>query len=347
MPVQEVSGTYNAKEPISASNPLPVMAVADGAYTNYEDVSQANPQPVAIIADSGAYTRYEDYSDTNAFPVKFIEGQSYDSRFDVSETNPWPVVVVSGGAEAYTIGAVHFDGATELVNASLATASDNGSFSMSFWAKYQTGATGALWCNDAAGASSLQSISGDYWITRFFDAISSVRLDFGAPLADLYSWNHYLVSIETNLANGNKRFKIYITDVVGTALGGETTPYADISDPANELITLFDNLSFYLGSDGFGTFITADVADVWIAPNVSLLDVGGDIPEATRRKFIDAEGKPVDLGANGELPTGAAPPIFFHRDSAAAALTFANNLGIGGSFTTTGTLTNAATSPSD
>lgn len=112
LPVQEVAGTYNAKEHISASNPLPVMEV-EGAYSDYESVSESNPQPVAIIADSGAYSRYEDYSDTNAFPVKFITGQSYDPRLDVSETNPWPVVVVSGG------GGSDYEGPLDLVGSAV------------------------------------------------------------------------------------------------------------------------------------------------------------------------------------------------------------------------------------
>jgi hypothetical protein len=79
------------------------------------------------------------------------------------------------------------------------------------------------------------------------------------------------------------------------------------------------------------------MADLWIAPGISLLDGSGDIPLATRRKFIDALGKPVFLGANGELATGTAPAVFLSGD----ASTFATNLGTGGAFATTGTLTDA------
>jgi hypothetical protein len=46
--------------------------------------------------------------------------------------------------------------------------------------------------------------------------------------------------------------------------------------------------------------------NLWIYPGV-FLDL---TVVANRRKFISAGGHPVDLGANGELPTGSSPPIF-------------------------------------
>lgn len=58
--------------------------------------------------------------------------------------------------------------------------------------------------------------------------------------------------------------------------------------------------------------------------------------EANRRKFIDAEGKPVDLGADGSLPTGSQPEIFAPDGN------IGNNLGSGGNATVTGTPTEIA-----
>ena len=66
-----------------------------------------------------------------------------------------------------------------------------------------------------------------------------------------------------------------------------------------------------------------------------------------RRKFISATGKPVSLGATGSLPTGTAPVVYQRGADAAAVATFATNLGTGGDFTITGTLTTGSTSPSD
>jgi len=67
--------------------------------------------------------------------------------------------------------------------------------------------------------------------------------------------------------------------------------------------------------------------------------------ESNRRKFISAAGQPVDLGANGSDPTGTQPLIYFRRAPADAASTFGTNLGSGGAFSITGTLTNSADNP--
>ncbi len=80
-----------------------------------------------------------------------------------------------------------------------------------------------------------------------------------------------------------------------------------------------------------------DMADVWVAPGVSLLDGAGLIPEATRRLFISATGKPVD-------PSGFPASAMLFSGNAAS---FGTNQGTGGAFTTTGTLTNSSSSPSD
>lgn len=82
-----------------------------------------------------------------------------------------------------------------------------------------------------------------------------------------------------------------------------------------------------------------DMADLWI-------DVGMAIDfsvQANRRRFINATLKPVDLGTNGELPTGSRPTFFFSGDAGK----FAVNKGTGGPFVVTGSLTNASSSPDD
>jgi hypothetical protein len=84
--------------------------------------------------------------------------------------------------------------------------------------------------------------------------------------------------------------------------------------------------------------LDGDLADFWFTPTFIDLSVG-----ANRRKFVTAGVKPVDLGANGQLPTGSSPAVFIKGPAAS----FDTNLGTGGNFTVTGTLTNATTSPSD
>jgi len=65
--------------------------------------------------------------------------------------------------------------------------------------------------------------------------------------------------------------------------------------------------------------------------------------QSNRRKFIDAAGKPVSLGADGSSPTGTAPIIYLNGDST----NFETNQGTGGDFTVTGALTACSTSPTD
>ena len=90
----------------------------------------------------------------------------------------------------------------------------------------------------------------------------------------------------------------------------------------------------------FGTpLFTGDIADVYIAPG-QFIDFS---VEANRRKFISADGKPVDLGSNCSTPTGTAPAVCFSGN----ASSFGTNKGTGGAFTLTGTLTDAVTSPSN
>lgn len=64
---------------------------------------------------------------------------------------------------------------------------------------------------------------------------------------------------------------------------------------------------------------------------------------ANRRKFIDANGKPVDLGSDGSTPTGTAPIVFLNGD----LTDFQTNAGTGGNLTVTGALAACSNSPSD
>nr|HEX4318272.1 hypothetical protein [Kofleriaceae bacterium] len=89
-----------------------------------------------------------------------------------------------------------------------------------------------------------------------------------------------------------------------------------------------------------GNELDADVADLYAALG-TYVDLA---VTANRRKFADAAGKPVALGATCELPTGATPTGCF----TGSAATWNHDLGRGGGFTLFGDgLTAAPTSPSD
>jgi hypothetical protein len=63
--------------------------------------------------------------------------------------------------------------------------------------------------------------------------------------------------------------------------------------------------------------------------------------EANRRKFFNAEGRPVNLGGDGSIPLGVQPLVYLPYGDPA------DNKGSGGNFTVTGALDIASTSPSD
>ena len=78
-----------------------------------------------------------------------------------------------------------------------------------------------------------------------------------------------------------------------------------------------------------------EVSDCWIADDGEFLDFS---VLANSQKFFNQGA--VDLGVNGELPTGTAPLIFFGSDYVAADWNGGTNLGNGGTnFTNTGTFT--------
>ena len=62
-----------------------------------------------------------------------------------------------------------------------------------------------------------------------------------------------------------------------------------------------------------------------------------------RRKFIDPNKDPVDLGEAGQFPTGTSPLVFLANPTAS----WQTNLGTGGNFTENGALTDGSSSPSD
>lgn len=243
---------------------------------------------------------------------------------------------------AYTTAAVHFDGATQLSIASL-TATDNGVFSASVWIKSPgVISTQFIWANDIEGDTPdtaalqvfdeltyLYSYSSDPTATKTLAAYSD-------PIST--GWDHLLWAGKTDAAEGSKVIKIYRNNVDVTA---------EIEDVGSAYNLNWNGFQFEIGAADGAEFYTGDMADLWIAPGQSIL-TGSDISAETRAKFINPSTlKPVDLGADGSTPTGVAPRMFFRRAPAAAASTFGTNLGTGGAFTTTGTLTNAATSPSD
>lgn len=145
------------------------------------------------------------------------------------------------------------------------------------------------------------------------------------------TWRHILASWDCAASAKH----LYIDDFNDQDAGASninnvTIPYASATD-------------WRIGSDPLDDRLDGCLADVYFAPG-QFLDFS---VEANRRKFIRADGKPADLGANGSRPTGVAPLVFHRLDKGDFALNFAVNRGTGGNFSMTGALTVGSTSPSD
>lgn len=252
-----------------------------------------------------------------------------------------PSVAAASTPAPYVASAVHFDGSTWLINPSL-NAADSGHFSFSLWAKVTAPTSGVyptFWVVDPAHL---------YWNAFYAQgpgpSAGAVDFFFGDDMRQYASnsgntghgqWHHFLGTADVDHPQGFKVRKLYVDGVdYGVAM--------DDSYPSGTGV--LQNLPFFIGYDGYTSGIfTGDMSDIWIAPGVSLLDSNGNVPTATMRKFISSSGKPVDIGSNCSTPTGSTPAICLLGNSS----TFGTNKGTGGAFVTTGTFTNAATSPSN
>lgn len=184
--------------------------------------------------------------------------------------------------------------------------------------------------NDASSQNllTIRKESGDAFNVEARDSGGTKILDIESTSnIELGQWHHIVFSLD--LSNPSNRH-IYID---GNA---ETIVVDTYLDEFVEL-SAADRNAFGQSFMGAAERIDSYIADFWI-------DFGTYIDlsvEASRRKFIDANGNPVFLGADGSLPTGAAPDIFLSGDTA----NWHNNKGTGGGFTENGTLTTASTTP--
>lgn len=127
------------------------------------------------------------------------------------------------------------------------------------------------------------------------------------------AWIHLLASWD--LATGAAEF--YVNDEDKTLASVLTDDEVDWSRP-----------NWRVGvTSGESLGLQGRAADFFLANERRDLSV-----EANRRKFINADGNPVPLGTNGELPTGTAPIIYMKNGNPNEGV----NAGTGGDFTKNG-----------
>jgi hypothetical protein len=147
--------------------------------------------------------------------------------------------------------------------------------------------------------------------------------------------HHCLFSMDTSVGDGDNVEVIYIDGVLASTL--DTVPVPPTSTAFTPPFNGRDFVVFSMLLGGSGPEFTGDIWRMWLAPGQKLHEVDGTISEETIAKFLGVDGRPMNLGSNGSIPTGVAPAVYFDGD----ADDFGTNRGTGGAFTQTGTFTTA------
>lgn len=246
-----------------------------------------------------------------------------------------------GSSGSLTCDAADFDGTNDyLTRANLTGIADSKVGTLSIWVRRDQATNAETFftiTNPSTTVNALQlfvlssgSSSATQLRLRMTDTNDVIiNCTASGGLAATATWYHVLYSWD--LATSVHR--VYINDVerLGTASGSAN--FAVDYDAANTV---------RVGADQFAAKFDGCVAEVYFT--TEFIDVS---VEENRRKFIGADGKPVDLGATGETPTGTAALVYLHLDDGETATNLAINRGTGGNFTVTGALATCASSPSD
>ena len=243
----------------------------------------------------------------------------------------------------FEVDAVNFDGTNDylLKTTALSGVSDSRTGIFSCWLNMQggDGTNQDIYAADGDGSvcTILRRSANIVRVTLANNLISSAfQFASTETLVVADGWTNVLISWDTNAAAGLKTGHLYFNDAdASVSVLLDSSAAFDVDYVASEWAAG--------ASTSASRKLNADMAELYFAPG-QFLDFS---VEANRRLFIDAGGKPVDLGSDGSTPTGAAPAVYFSVLPGDAASDFATNRATGGNFTETGTLALAGTSPSD
>lgn len=247
---------------------------------------------------------------------------------------------------AYQTGAVSFDGTTTFLELASLASTNGPTLSFSVWFQYPIvpllNGGSHIWDSNEVTIDGNNIIAGGTGTAgtlnaNFGDSAGSQQCVASASFVVDESWHHYICSCDIS---GSGAF-----DAKLDGIDLSSSPFFSGLPATVQMNGL--SLNIVAASDLFPSD-PINIADFWLAPHQSLLTTGVISPTTLATFRNPVTGKPVNLGANGQTPTGITPAVFLRRAPGAAASTFATNLGTGGGpFTITGTLTSAPTSPTD
>ena len=234
----------------------------------------------------------------------------------------------------YEPNAVKFDGTNDYLTrgADLTGIADSKSGIFSCWIRV-----------DNPQTSSHQYIFENLMSTNSFSLVKSLNGGVLLMADNAAATNILSISSSVTSVTGSAKFyhiliswdlaasasHIYISDVADQTVTTRTNDTIDYAQASA-------NWAVGARTDGSNKFDGA-ISDLYFAPG-QYLDFS---TESNRRKFIDASGLPVSLGADGSTPTGTAPAIYLKGDYTG----FGTNSGSGGNFTVNGALEKASSTP--
>ena len=238
----------------------------------------------------------------------------------------------SGGAAPYVADAVDFDGSNDYLTrgADLTGIVDGKQGIISMWVRIDggDGVVHRLFNSSSNFVKFSKSSSGKPEAKHLNSGSTTIlQIKSDGAVNQSATWRHLLFAWDLSVPVGH----VFIDDVEDESAGStETDDTINYAGPGDYAVAAQPNGSAKLnGCMADFYFNSAEFLDISI--------------ESNRRKFIDASGKPVDLGSDGSTPTGTQPILFLNGDST----DFETNQGSGGNFSVTGALSACSTSPSD
>ncbi|MCB9988798.1 MAG: hypothetical protein H6868_05600 [Rhodospirillales bacterium] len=272
---------------------------------------------------------------TGTSPIVFLSGDTADWHTNkgtgggFTENGALTDAVNDPGNLPYTANAVHFDGTSDYLTrgADLTGTSDSRKLLVSYWFRRDSSGVTAIVASTDNSHFLTQHNSSGRMLVKATNGAGGELVNLRSPNVSDTSWHHLIASVDLDILGSGTLY--FDDDPSGTLLYQST-----VGDNID-----FTNPNFGIGANPFtaGGKFDGDLADVYINYG-EYLDL---TVEANRRRFIDAAGNPVYLGADGSKPTGNVPIVYVAGDTA----TWHTNLGSGGGFTENGALTDAGTNP--
>lgn len=252
----------------------------------------------------------------------------YAQTTDGMRSAPTRVTFVTSDSPGYTPTAVDYDGATNYATrgADLTGNADSDKMTLSVWFRVDGGSgtnrtfahgTGTRYHFFVDTANLLRIVMRDSVGTVIVDAVGSTTLAVGA------AWHHAFITWD----GASNTIRMWLDEVeesvtVNTGTGGVDADWT----VANHAI----------GGTILGTLLWDGCLSEYYWHNEVAIDYAN---ASTQRLFVNTDGTPAYLGADGSFPTGSPPIVYVAGGDAAT------NAGTGGNYTNNAALSACSSSP--